>query len=95
MTGKTGHSGIAEAGMKKRKRRETSFLIAMTAIWTSLACFLLIYGDRIYSPATVVKVLSGESVKSASYAIWSIRLPRVLVGTFAGFAFGTAGNTFQ
>ena len=95
MTRNMNNPGIAETGMKRRKRRERAFLAAMILVWCCFAGFLLIYGDKVYSVATVAKVLSGETVKGASYAVRTIRLPRVLVGTFAGFAFGIAGNTFQ
>lgn len=90
-----GHTGVTEAGHRRRKRREAVFLCIMVFLWCLLAAFLLVYGDRVYSFAVVLKVLTGGTVKGASYAIRTIRLPRVLVGTFAGFAFGAAGNTFQ
>lgn len=39
--------------------------------------------------------LSGEKIKGVSFAVNTIRLPRMLTGLFAGFAFGIAGYTFQ
>lgn len=86
---------VTEAGFHSRKRREIYFFLAMLVIWCVLAAFLLLYGDQVYSFHTVFQVLLGKEVKGASYAVRTIRIPRVLVGTLAGFAFGIAGNTFQ
>ena len=87
--------GVTESGMRSRKARERAFLIGMLVLWCACAVFLLLYGDQVYSPLTVLKVLAGQNIKGAAYSVKTIRLPRVLVGTLAGFAFGAAGNTFQ
>ena len=87
--------GVAQTGQYKRRSRERKFLAAMAAIWCILAVFLLLYGDQVYSVPTVAKVILGNEMKGASYAVRTIRIPRVLVGTLAGFSFGVAGNTFQ
>ena len=87
--------GVAQAGQYRRRSRERKFLAAMAAVWCALALFLLIYGDQVYSVPIVARVILGEEVKGASYAVRTIRIPRVLVGTLAGFSFGVAGNTFQ
>ena len=41
------------------------------------------------------RVLLGEEVQGASFAIGTIRYPRMIAGIFAGFAFGVAGYVFQ
>ena len=41
------------------------------------------------------RVLLGEQVKGASFAIGTIRFPRMIAGIFAGFAFGVSGYVFQ
>lgn len=95
MKADTGKTGITEAGSRNRKKRELRILAFMFGIWCIAAVFLLLYGDQVYSPGTVLRVLLGEEIRGAGYAVWTIRLPRVLVGTLAGFSFGIAGNTFQ
>lgn len=60
-----------------------------------LGILSLIYGDTVYTLNEVVRVLMGETIKGASFAIGTIRLPRVLCGMLAGISFGVAGNTFQ
>lgn len=87
--------GITESGCRIRRRRELLIFLCLFLIWCSVTLFLLLYGDQVYSPLTLWYVLCGESIKGADYAIKTIRIPRVLVGTLAGFAFGVSGNTFQ
>jgi len=56
---------------------------------------MLLLGSTIYPIRDVVRALSGEQLQGVSFAVNTIRLPRMLAGLFAGFAFGLAGNTFQ
>ena len=87
--------GITETGFRARRRRETWIFLVMLLIWCAIALFLLLYGDQVYTLQTLFRVLRGEQVSGATYAVKTIRIPRVLVGTLAGFAFAVAGNTFQ
>ena len=41
------------------------------------------------------RVLLGEEVQGASFAVGTIRYPRMIAGIFAGFAFGVSGYVFQ
>ena len=56
---------------------------------------MLLLGNTIYSVKEVIRALSGESVKGVSFAVNTIRLPRMLAGLLAGFAFGIAGHVIQ
>jgi len=56
---------------------------------------MLMLGNTRYPLITIIKVLFGEHIKGASFAISTLRLPRMLAGVLAGIAFGMAGNTFQ
>ena len=87
--------GITEAGFRARRRKSRVVLGILAALGLAASCFLLIWGDQVYSISTVLRVLFGENIKGATYAVNTIRVPRVLVGALAGFAFGVAGNTFQ
>ncbi|MGE7823632.1 FecCD family ABC transporter permease [Paenibacillus sp. NPDC093718] len=83
------------AGRRQRRRRwilVTSFLALLAC---ALCCAMLLLGSTIYPVQDVVRALSGENIKGVSFALNTIRLPRMLAGLFAGFAFGLAGNTFQ
>jgi len=83
------------AGRRQRRRR----WIVVTSLLTLLACVLcgamLMLGSTIYPVQDVIRVLSGEQVRGVSFAVNTIRLPRMLAGLLAGFAFGVAGYTFQ
>lgn len=83
------------AGRRQRRRR----WILVTSFLAMLACMLciamLLLGNTIYPIQDVIRALSGEQLKGVSFAVNTIRLPRMLAGLFAGFAFGIAGYTFQ
>jgi iron complex transport system permease protein len=76
------------AGRRQRRRRwilVTSLLAVLAII---LCCAMLLLGNTIYPVKDVIRALSGEQLKGVSFAVNTIRLPRMLAGLFAGFAFG-------
>ena len=77
---------------KKRRSKMMLLLVLFLLLLSSLALFL---GNTIYSPKVVMQVLLGQSVKGASFAIGTLRLPRLLAALMVGMAFGISGNTFQ
>lgn len=79
----------------KRKRRFLLMTCLLTVISLILMGLMLMLGNTIYPLKDVVAVLLGEDVKGASFAVGTIRLPRMIVGLFAGFAFGAGGYIFQ
>lgn len=82
-------------GRRQRYRLWLIVTISMTGLAIVLCLAMLLMGNTIYPVKDVIKVLSGEQIQGASFAISTIRLPRMLAGLFAGFAFGIAGHTFQ
>lgn len=81
-----------------RARRNRRFVLVTSLLFitaASLCCAMLLLGNTLYPPETVIRVLRGETVQGATFAIRTIRLPRMLAGVFAGFAFGMAGSVFQ
>ncbi|WP_035778509.1 FecCD family ABC transporter permease [Butyrivibrio sp. MC2013] len=91
----TDTGGYAYRCRCKNKQKEYLVIAILAILVMLLWALLLMIGDRNYSPFTVIKVLSGDKVKGASYAIRTLRLPRLITGSLAGLAFGVAGNTFQ
>ena len=83
------------AGYRKRQRRYVLTALTLLFLTLALACFMMIYGNTVYSPKTVLRVLSGEDVEGAVFTIKTLRLPRMLTAILCGLAFGMAGNTFQ
>ena len=83
------------AGYLKRQRRyilTTGILLLLTL---SLAAVMMLYGNTIYSPETVLRVLSGTDAGDAAFTIRTLRFPRMLTAILCGMAFGLSGNTFQ
>lgn len=82
-------------GRRQRYRRwllVTGLLVILSGV---LSCAMLLLGNTIYPVKDVIRVLSGEQIQGISFAVNTIRLPRMLAGILAGFAFGIAGDVFQ
>ncbi|TRZ36318.1 iron ABC transporter permease [Niallia circulans] len=95
MKNQFGEINFIMTGIRKRRRRwiqVTSFLFVLTCI---LCCAMLLLGNTIYPIQEVIRSLSGEQIAGVTFAVNTIRLPRMLAGLFAGFAFGVAGYIFQ
>lgn len=88
-------SDIIRTGFSSRRFRWISISIILVVLTLCLSVAMLMLGNTIYPLTTVVKVVFGEQVQGASFAISTLRLPRMLAGLLAGMAFGIAGNTFQ
>ena len=56
-----------------------------------LGCGILMLGNTNYSLAEVMEYVFFEGSGSGHYAIWSVRLPKLIVGALAGLAFGISG----
>lgn len=83
------------SGRRRRSHRwlrATSLLAVLACL---LCCAMLVLGSTIYPIQDVIRALMGEQINGVSFAVSTIRLPRMLAGLFAGFAFGIAGYTFQ
>lgn len=83
------------SGRRQRRRRYVLVTCMLAAISCVLCGLMLYFGNTIYSVDEIIRVLAGERIKGASFAIETIRLPRMLAGLFAGFAFGLSGSVFQ
>ena len=82
-------------GYQKRRRRHITVAVVLIILLILLSIIMLTYGNTIYSLDVVFRVLKGEEINGAVFAIKTLRLPRMLTGILAGLAFGMAGNTFQ
>ncbi|MFS0661022.1 iron chelate uptake ABC transporter family permease subunit [Niallia alba] len=82
-------------GRLKRLRRFILVTCLLAIISFALCWTMLMLGNTIYPVSDVISVLLGEQVKGASFAVGTIRFPRMVAGVFAGFAFGISGYVFQ
>ncbi|WP_413367870.1 FecCD family ABC transporter permease [Lysinibacillus sp. 3P01SB] len=83
------------SGMQKRRRRWLLVTGILTLSTSFLCCLMLMLGNTIYPVNEVVRSLFGEQIQGVTFAVNTIRFPRMLAGLFAGFAFGVAGYIFQ
>ena len=79
----------------KRRRREIFVNVILFILTMLLAVCMLSLGNRVYTPDVVWRVFQGEILEGATFAVYTLRFPRMLAGTIAGIAFGIAGNNFQ
>jgi len=86
---------IIRLGRLSRRRRWLIVTGILAILALALCSAMLLLGNTIYPVRDVMAVLLGEEVKGATFAIGTIRLPRMLAGLLAGFAFGISGYIFQ
>lgn len=86
---------LVKNGYKKRQRQYVLLVLILLAMLLAAASFSMLYGNTIYSPEDIVRVLLGDNIKGATFTIRTLRFPRMLAGILCGAAFGMAGNTFQ
>ncbi|MCH1627477.1 FecCD family ABC transporter permease [Ferdinandcohnia quinoae] len=82
-------------GMRRRRKRWILVFSLLLILAVILCCTMLLLGNTIYPVDVVIRSLMGEKIAGANFAINTIRLPRMITGLFAGFAFGAAGYIFQ
>lgn len=70
------------AGYYKRKKRYWLAVCVLLSLVILLACIMMIYGNTIYTPGTILEVLKGNETKGAAFTIKTLRLPRMLAAIF-------------
>ncbi|MEA4998170.1 MAG: iron chelate uptake ABC transporter family permease subunit [Candidatus Limiplasma sp.] len=83
------------AGYRRRRLRARLVGAVLLVLCAGLCTLMLLKGNTDYPLHTVLAVLQGQTIRGATYAIGTLRLPRMLTGLLAGLAFGMAGSTFQ
>lgn len=91
----TNNSILIKHAYYKRRARAIIANVSLIAIVLCICIMMLLYGNTNYSLDVVIRVLRGENIQGANFAIATLRLPRMLSGLLVGIAFGIAGNTFQ
>lgn len=88
-------ASMIETGYLRRRKRRITVCLLLMMITLILMVSMLMLGNTFYSTDTILRVIIGEEIKGASFAINSIRLPRMIAAVLSGIAFGMAGNAFQ
>jgi iron complex transport system permease protein len=92
---KKNNLSIIKKGYFRRRFRWITVTVLLIVLILLLSGMMLIFGNTRYPLGIVIRVLLGEEIQGASFAIGTLRLPRTLSGLLVGIAFGMAGNTFQ
>ncbi|MGF7144475.1 iron complex transport system permease protein [Anaerotaenia torta] len=92
---RAGRLSYVQSGCRSRRLRWSLVTVSLAALTFLLCAGMLLLGNTLYSPEVVIRVLLGEQIQGASFAVGVLRLPRMLSGLLAGIAFGMAGSTFQ
>lgn len=80
---------------KKTMLRTNIACTALAALTVSLSILMLVLGRTIYPLKDILVALQGHGLQGVSFAVVTLRLPRMLAGVLSGFAFGLAGSSFQ
>jgi iron complex transport system permease protein len=67
----------------------------LLALVFAIFALTLMLGQSFTPPGDVLKVLLGQDVDGASFAVGQLRLPRAVLSILAGLSFGMAGVAFQ
>ena len=89
------NTNIIKSGYRQRKLRWRIATSVLAFIAVLLCIYMLVLGNTRYSLNVVARVILGEQIKGATFAIGTLRLPRMLAGLLVGMAFGMAGSAFQ
>lgn len=88
-------AGLVASSRRTRVRRRRLVVAALGAAVVLAYALSLMAGQTFYGPDVVLRVLFGDTVPGASFAIGELRLPRASLGLLAGVCFGVAGVVFQ
>lgn len=76
----------------RRRGRIAAALLLLLAAGMALTLSL---GQSLTPPLDVLRVLTGEDVPGATFAVRDLRLPRAVLSILAGMSFGLGGAAFQ
>ncbi len=86
---------IILAQRKKSKNRLIGTCGLLVAAVILLAILMLVLGRTIYPLSDMIRAFQGEELEGVTFALMTLRLPRMVTGILAGMAFGIAGSSFQ
>jgi iron complex transport system permease protein len=86
---------VIKSVYKKSRARTNAAIAILLAASFLLAALSLVLGKTIYPLSQIVRAIGGEEIKGVTFAVMTLRLPRMLTGFLAGAALGAAGAAFQ
>ncbi len=82
------------ASTRQSRRRAHGLLVALAALVLAVLLSIMI-GANPLPIAQVLQALSGPDGSDASIIVWTLRVPRTIVGILVGASFGVAGALIQ
>ncbi len=82
-------------GRRSRATRWRGIVTGLLAVLLAGIALTLMLGQSFTPPDVVARVLMGEQVPGAAFAVGQLRLPRAVVSVLAGLSFGLGGVAFQ
>jgi len=87
-------TSVALGRTRRSRRRRVVITMLVVGVVVAFAVTLMV-GNTFYSPAEVIRVVLGQDVPGATFAVGRLRLPRGVLAIAAGACFGFGGVTFQ
>nr|WP_197700700.1 iron chelate uptake ABC transporter family permease subunit [Rhodococcus rhodochrous] len=85
---------LAASRIRRGRRRRLVIAVLATLVVAAFAASLM-FGRTFYPPEDVLRVVLGQDVAGANFAVGRLRLPRAVLAVVAGVCFGLGGITFQ
>ncbi|MGX7724107.1 FecCD family ABC transporter permease [Rhodococcus sp. 5G237] len=90
----TGIDDLAASRIRRGRRRRLVIAVLATLVVAAFVASLM-FGRTFYPPEDVLRVVLGQDVAGANFAVGRLRLPRAVLAVVAGVCFGLGGITFQ
>lgn len=81
--------------VRRRQRRELLLVAGLAAALLAVVAIRVLLGRYTVTVPDFVAILGGAQIPGATYIVLEEKLPRAVLGTLAGLAFGTAGALFR
>ncbi|HEY0260131.1 MAG TPA: iron chelate uptake ABC transporter family permease subunit [Lacisediminihabitans sp.] len=91
MTAVSALRGARAIGLHRRRITVGALVLLVAALFALTLCI----GTTITPPSEVLRVLTGQFVPGAGFAVGELRLPRAIDALLVGLAFGMSGTIFQ
>ena len=86
---------IVRSARRRSSRRFGAVIAALGAAVVVLFAVNILLGTYTVTIPDFFRILGGEQLQGATYIVMESKLPRAVIGTMVGAAFGIAGSIFQ
>ncbi|AKU15227.1 FecCD family ABC transporter permease [Luteipulveratus mongoliensis] len=94
-TTKSEAATVVRTVRRRVRRRHLLVLVAIGALWLGLFAARVLLGDFTVTIPDFFRILFGADIPVATFEVMESKLPRAVMATLAGLAFGASGAVFQ